>query len=142
MKTYEDLEQDVLKKVRTEAGELVCKQVIHTLRRMPISDEYDELGLHSFWDSICYQMQVEESFLFNMYLIDVDKQVEYFTRQLPEHQITALWLSTDVALESFADYDAGVDSFIEAVVLRIRNEYLLEAARNWSNKRIRKAIEF
>ena len=143
MKTYEDLEQDVLRKVRAEAGELVCKQVIRCLRRMPTTvPEDNELGLQTFWDSICYQMQVEQSYFFDMYLIDVDKQVEYFTRQLPEYQITALWLSTNDAFESFADYDAGVDGFIEAVVLMIRNEYLLEAARNWTNKRIHKAIKF
>ena len=136
MKTYEDLEQDVLKKVRTEAGELVCKQVIRSLRRMPTTfPEDNELGLYTFWDSICYQMQVEQSFAFDIYMIDVDKQVEYFTRQLPEHQITALWLSTYDALDLFANYGAGVDSFIDSVVLKIRNEYLLEDALNWKNKK-------
>lgn len=136
MKTYEDLEQDVLKKVRAEAGELVCKQVIRCLRRMPTTvPEDNELGLDTFWDSICYQMQVEQSFAFDIYMIDVDKQVEYFTRQLPEHQITALWLSTYDALDLFANYGAGVDSFIDSVVLKIRNAYLLEAARNWKNKK-------
>lgn len=140
-KTYEDLVQDVLKEVRTQAGELVCKQVIRCLRRMPTTvPEDNELGLDTFWDSICYQMQVEQSFAFDIYMIDVDKQVEYFTRQLPEHQIAALWLSTDDALESFADYDAGVDRFIEAVVLVIRDEYLLETAKNSTNKKIYRAI--
>jgi hypothetical protein len=86
-------------------------------------------------------MQVDTSPLFDMYLIDVDKQVEHFTRQLPEYQITALWLGSNEALESFADYDAGVDGFIDAVVLKIRNEYLLETARNWTNNKIRKAVE-
>ena len=86
-------------------------------------------------------MQVEQSFLFDMYLIDVDKQVEYFTRQLPEYQISVLWLSTNEASDLLADYDAGVDTFIDAVVLRIRNEYLLESAKSWTNKKIRKAID-
>lgn len=61
--------------------------------------------------------------------------------RLPEYQITALWLSSNEAFDFLADYDAGVDSFIDAEVLEIRNEYLLESAKSWSNKKIRKAID-
>lgn len=142
MKTYEYLERGVLRTLRDVAGEHVCKQVIRSLIRMPTTVPEDNIrGLYTFWDSICYQMQVEQSFLFDMYLIDVDKHVEYFTRQLPDYQISALWLSSNEASDLLADYDAGVDSFIDAVVLEIRNEYLLESAKNWSNKKIRKAID-
>ena len=142
MKAYEDLVQDVLKKVSDEAAQLVCNQVIRNLRRIPTTVPEDtNLGLCTLWDSICYQMQVERSFLFDMYLIDVDKQVEYFTRQLSDAQITALWLLTNEACEVFADYDADVDRFIQAVVLKVRGDYLLVTAKNWTNKRIAKAAE-
>jgi len=142
MKTYEDLQREVLKSVRDVAGQHVCKQVIRSLIRMPTTAPDDnELGLYTFWDSVCYQMQVKQSLLFDMYLIDVDKQVEYYTRQLPDYQISALWLSSNEAFDLLADYDAGVDSFIDAVVLKIRNEYLLVSAKSWSNKKIRKAMD-
>lgn len=142
MKTYEDLERCVLREVRDIAGEHVCKQVIRSLIRMPTTVPEDNIrGLYTFWDSICYQMQVEQSFLFDMYLIDVDKQVEYFTRQLADYQITALWLFSNEGIDRYANYDGGVDSFIDAVVLKIRNEYLLESAKSWTNKKIRKAMD-
>lgn len=143
MKTYEDLERGVLRTLRDVAGEHVCKQVIRSLIRMPTTaPEDNDLGLYTFWDSICYQMQVDTSPLFDIYLIDVDKQVDYFTRQLAEYQITALWLSTNDALSLYNDYDElNIYDFIDAVVLEIRNEYLLESAKSWSNKKIRKAID-
>ncbi|MDP1959415.1 MAG: hypothetical protein Q8K03_06695 [Methylotenera sp.] len=142
MKTYEDLERYVLRSVRDIAGEHVCKQVIRNLMRMPAGADDHEVGLNTFWDSICYQMQVGQSFLFDMYLIDVDQQVEYYTRQLTEYQITALYLSTNEALSLYNDYDElNIYDFIDAVVLEIRNEYLLESAKSWSNKKIRKAID-
>lgn len=142
MKTYEDLERYVLRSVRDIAGEHVCKQVIRNLRRMPTTVPEDNMrGLYTFWDSICFQMQLEQSFFFDMYLIDVDQQVEYYTRQLAEYQITALYLSTNEALSLYNDYDElNIYDFIDAVVLLIRNEYLLESAKSWSNKKIRKAI--
>lgn len=140
-KTYEDLEQHVIKKVRDEAGELVCKQVIRNLRRMPTTvPEDNELGLYTLWNSVCYKMQVQQSFLFDLYLIDVDKQVEHFTRQLPEYQVIAVWLSSNDAFELLAEYDDDIENKIDAVVKRLRNDYLLETAKSWTNKNIRKAI--
>jgi hypothetical protein len=59
--------------------------------------------------------------------------------QLAEHEIKALWLATDEAFDTRDNFELSVDNFIDSVVLKIRNEYLLTAAEKWTNKNIRKA---
>ena len=58
-----------------------------------------DLGLADVWEEYKYQVQGQESILFNFYVETIESICTDVVKALPEHELRLLWLETDGYLE-------------------------------------------
>lgn len=137
------LESKVLRELRFLAGNRVARRAMRALRQTKTVEPDHEIGLHSVWESICFQRQAEESFFYDSYLDAARELVAYFVRQLPTHEQITLWLMTNDAFNWREDFEPSMtdDYVLSAITDLVVDEYLLPEADSWSNAKFRHALE-
>lgn len=121
----------------------VTRKVISDLRRMQDTLSGDDSELKTTWDEICVQVQLEESFHWEIYDQTVRTLVDFFLSELALHEREAIWLQTDAGRHwAFEDpddrgaYPVDNDELIEYIT----REHVYMEARRWSNTRIQAFI--
>ena len=101
----------------------------------------DDSGLKDIWDEVCVQVQAQQSIFWNLYS---DTIWEIVAREVEKLDILikqAIWLQTSEAAE--LDDEDDIDSIPYSdteITDHIMHQYVLNAAANWSNERIREYL--
>lgn len=133
----------IVKYVAEEACKRISKKVIRSFQKMTEGMQSgDDSPLKNIWDEICVQVQYEEFFMWDIYLDTIRQfikfEVEYVDKQIKQ----AIWLQTDEGFNWGHDNEEDtVPIYEDDIVEYILNDYVLQSAANWSNKRIENFIE-
>lgn len=134
---------DELSLCQTYARELarkVCNKTIKDLRRTKVTLSGGDTELENVWEEICVQLQNEESIYWDTYVITIKSMIDGIVDGLRDHEIATLWLLTDDADEwlSKEPEDRGsIPAFQSDIVEHLFDDYVCQAAENYSNSRIR-----
>jgi hypothetical protein len=127
-----------------EIGQKVGRRTIIQLQRLSCGMQSgDDSGLANIWDEICVQAQGEESVSWESYLDLMRKLIEQQLSKLKPHEVGALWLQTPEG-ERWSEEDHRADKrsiHLGDVVEHVLETYVLSAACDWENSRIRKYKE-
>lgn len=126
-------------------AQCLTKETIRRLQGLENSTiSSEDSGLKNPWDEICVQVQSEHSHAWNAYLHTSRGVIRTALRKLAPHERYALWLQTKAGIARSED-DEGertADSETESdIVEYLLEQYLLPAAEDWSNARIRSFLE-
>ena len=83
----------------------VTRRVICQLRKITTRLSGDDSPLRDAWDEICVQVQGQESVFWSAYLDTIDMTITAFVKDLPQHELAALWLETDRGFDWLFDQD-------------------------------------
>jgi hypothetical protein len=91
----------------------------------------DDSGLDDVWGEFKYQVQREESGMFDLYVETIEGLCEDVSKKLPDHEIDLLWLYAD----AYFDHDdddghPGRDELTEAVAHKLYGKVLETAGNN------------
>lgn len=110
------------------------------------------LGHYSFknmWDEICVIIQSGDNAYYDECndVIDGEIDLTMINMSLTEWQLTSLWLQTREGLDWIYDHSDKVPEEnylthnLDDIKKHIREEYILDAAMNWTNSRIERFQE-
>ncbi len=139
-----DHKERILSKISEKECKRVSKKVIRSLTQMTEGlQSGDGSVLKNLWDEVCVQVQEEESFMWPEYLDTMFPLVKSEVEKLDEAIKQAIWLQTDDGIDwSIENEDQGGIFYDEdAITNYILHDYVLDAAMDWSNKRIEKYLE-
>lgn len=102
--------------------------------------------LRNTWEEICAQVQEEEWLSWDVHMQTVDAILGGHLEELHRDELLALWLQTEEAWDWVYNHHADAHGYDTAPVcrdhvVRYLRRLLLEAAGDYSNKRIRAALE-
>ena len=101
----------------------------------------DDSELANSWDEICVQVQNDRSFFWDAYVITFEQVIEAEVNRLSSEVQTAIWLQTENGYIWDSAEDGQPETIFDDVVSYIVNDYFLEEAGRWSNKRIARFLE-
>jgi hypothetical protein len=138
-------ESSILREFAEALAESLTKQVIRRLQQLKNSTlSAEDSGLKNPWDEICVQVQSEHSHAWRAYLQTSRGVIRTAVRRLAPHEQYALWLQTESGIVRSEDQqeDGAVDFENESEIVEyLLEQYLLPAAEDWSNARIRSFLE-
>jgi hypothetical protein len=116
----------------------ICRQTIRRLQEMDAANISD---LENAWNEVCVQVQGQESVFWDTYVdsavaatIDVVRRVDGELRK-------AIWLQTENGQQYQPEGAEEVPDYEDDIAEYIWREYLLRAASDWTNARIRQHLE-
>ena len=117
-------DSDIVKALAHDIANKITKKTIFSLQRMPYDSPLsgDDSGLTTVWDEICVQVQIGESYHWDIYDITVKSFVEYDVSQLKHFEKLALWIQSD----SYCDCDKQDDEEFPPLYEGDLVDYLLE----------------
>jgi len=104
----------------------------------------DDSGLKNVWDEIVVQVQGEQSYDWDTYLLTMTCLIDGAVVDLQRYELEAVWLLTpegedwDCENEEDRDVNPACD---DEVVNYILNDHLLSKAGGYENQRIRTYLE-
>ena len=138
-------EDSIVKTVADRAAKQIVRRAVLALQRLTdckLSGE--DSGLENTWDEICVQVQGEHSIFWGSYVDTVRGVLRRVIEDLLPYEREALWLQTEDGFEwSFeeaadrAEYPVRDGDIVNYVL----TNYLLAAADDWSNVRIRNYLD-
>lgn len=125
----------------------IVSRTISQLRNITDTLSGDDSGLVNTWDEICVQAQGVESFYGSMYDQTCEAIIENFVEELSFNERQVLWINTP---SGYAWWDKHADdcdwekSFCidNDDIVQMIFESLSEKAASYSNKRIRKYLDY
>lgn len=134
-------ESVLLSRLAEEIGQKVGRRTISQLQRLRVGMQSDDDSvLANIWDEVCVQAQGEESVSWESYLDLMRNLIGHQLSKLKPHEVGALWLQTPEgelwSEEEDRDYEGAI--VLEDVVEDVLGSYVLSAACDWKNPRIRK----
>jgi hypothetical protein len=139
---------DYRDKIIAEFAERECKRIAQkVIRQLKSMTDGMQSGqdtpLANIWDEICVQVQGEESVMWEAYLDDTLALITIEATALEPMAKTAIWLQTDQGFEwSVGHEDQETSTFCEEdIAQHILDTFVLSAAADWTNKRIRQYLE-
>jgi len=103
----------------------------------------DDSDIANVWEEICVQVQFQESVVWQAYETTARSVLAAHVNALSSIELQTAWLDTDRGLDWLFDDDLGEESapvVIDDLFDHLLQELLTRAA-NWSNRRIRSALE-
>lgn len=104
----------------------------------------DDSGLKNSWEEVCVQVQGEQSYFWDAYEDLLRQFLADEVSRLPLHERRAVWLQTEngMAYLDLEEEDSGpVPYSVDDIVQYMLDEYVLPAAAEHSNPRIRKYLD-
>ncbi len=101
----------------------------------------DDSCLANTWDEICVQIQLEESFAFDVYEQTVRAIIAGHVEELPLFERDAVWIQTPEGLDWYCDdEDERAPNPVDPddIVSYVIQDYVFAEAYDWRNPRIRK----
>lgn len=139
-----DHSERILSKISEKECKRVSRKVIRSLTQMKdgLQAEYESV-LKNIWDEICVQVQEEESFMWPEYLDTMFALVRSEVEKLDDTIKQTIWLQTDNGIDWSIENDGqgGIVYDEDEIANYILHDYVLDAAMDWSNKRIKKYFE-
>ena len=135
-----DYRDRILWTISHEACELVTMRTIRQLRQSKDSMQSGEdSGLKNLWDEVCVQVQGEESVFWSAYLEHIEAIAEFETSKLSVSTKQAMWLQTECGMGWPSDDEQNeICPYSDNdIALFVVQDYILSAAANYNNKRIR-----
>lgn len=118
----------------------IANRTIRALQRMRDTLSGDDSGLATTWEEVCVQVQCEHSIYWSAYVETIDALVGADVAELQPYIREAIWLQTqqgwDWDCEDEDERDAA-PVYEPDVTEYIVSNYVMSAADNWSNSRIR-----
>lgn len=123
----------------------MTRRIIKQLRSMDQAMlSGDDSGLKNSWEEVCAQVQGEQSYFWDAYEDTIRQFLEDEVSRLPLHERRAVWLQTEngMAYLDLEEEDSGsVPYSVDDIVQYMLDEYVLPAAVEYSNPRIRKYLD-
>ena len=100
-------------------------------------------GLKTVWDEICVQCQVDRFFVWDAYEMTIHAIIDGTVETLPRDEQVDLWLLTDAGWDWLYDQedDQAQPEIVLSEITDLLRQRLLEAAEEYSNRRIRAYVE-
>ena len=130
-------------KIIYDLAEAECKslsrKVIRSLIKMIDGMQSgDDTTLKNLWDEICVQVQGEESAMWDIYSDIIQSLILSEVVALDAATQQAIWLQTDEGVDwRFEKEDQEVPIVCEDIAKYILDGFVLSAAAEWANKRIK-----
>lgn len=146
---YKDQQLEIYRTLLRQSSIEVCRKiqqsVIRKCQRID-AEVLGDTGLKSLWEEICIMADEGEGSEYEACLDTLDEFVHEAIDQakLADWQKTSLWLTTSEGIDwLYSDkLDDRSCSWCQSDVVRhIRDDYLLPAAMDWTNPRIRRYNE-
>jgi hypothetical protein len=135
---------EIVRRIAKGACECICRRVIRAYRRMPPILCGDDSPLASIWEDICVQEQQQERSVAweESYEASLLGFLEGEVDELDDATRWAIWHITDAALDWRVDETQPPEKWSGEDLARfLLDRYVLPAAENYSNARIRRFIE-
>ena len=122
----------------------ILNSTIRGLQGMDAGLSGDDSGLKNVWDEIVVQVQGEQSYDWDTYLLTMTCLIDGAVVDLQRYELEAVWLLTpegedwDCENEEDRDVNPACD---DEVVNYILNDHLLSKAGGYENQRIRTYLE-
>jgi len=132
-----DARDRIIKYVAERECERIARKTVRSLQRMTDGMQSgDDSGLASVWDEMCVQVQGDQSGLWDHYVGLAGSLIEQELRALKSELNDAVWLQTREGSEWDPEEDPEISYNTDLVVDYILNDFVLELASNWTNRRI------
>ena len=137
-------------KIIFHVSDSACKQasaeVVRDLRKMTEGMQSgDDTPLKNIWDEICVQMQDEQSVMWDAYEDTMLRLIEEKLRKLDNIVLGAIFLQSDAGSRWEGEIEESnpenVDYDIDEIARHVMNEYILQTASNWNNRRIERFLD-
>jgi hypothetical protein len=137
-------ESAIVRGFAEKIAQRIARKTIYDLQRMIRMTFGGESGLKTVWDEICVHLKDEAPIPWNAYDQTVRVCLEAYVDELPTHERDALWLQTDEARDwacDDAEAQGDAPAFNGDVVDCLAHHHVYDAARSWTNPRIRAFID-
>jgi hypothetical protein len=106
-------------------------EVVTIIKHLPPDSRLsgDDSGLDDVWEEFKYQVQREESGMFDLYVETIERFCEDLAKKLPDHELELLWLYTDAYFDDDDEGPPTRDELIEGVTHELYGK-VLETASN------------
>jgi hypothetical protein len=132
-------EESIVQRFAGLVSERICRRMIRQLQGEPAT-EMGPAQLKTLWDEVCIQVQGEESVMWEAYLDEIERRLEYEVTELSTLEREAVWLQTDEGFDWRYDLEDGDSDRTPPVVdedlVRYIKAALLSQAADWSNAAI------
>ena len=136
-----------MKKIVRQLGDEICQKIKSQVIRGLQKEATGVLGegiLNSMWDEICVIIQEGDDEFYWECVDSIDGEIDLVLNKqiIPTWQLCALWIITQEGSEwLLGEKDKSPNEIylthnISDIRKHIREEYILDAATNWSNRRI------
>ncbi|MGW8157392.1 MAG: hypothetical protein ACWGKN_02545 [Desulfoprunum sp.] len=137
-------EEKVISEFAKEIAERISRKTIAALQKVKDIQLGDDSGLKNAWDEICFQVQYEKSFIWDVYDETVRSFVFAYIEELKTYEKSALWFQTDNGWDWLYENEEEHELppiFGEDIVQYIVREYVYFKAGGWENHRLRAFFE-
>jgi hypothetical protein len=140
-----DYRDEIIRELAERACQKVARKVIRSLQGISEGRQSGhDSPLKDIWDEICVQVQNGEAISWDLYLDMARSVVAEEVNKLPTTTKHAIWLQTEAGMDWQTDEDnfaPGARPSDDVVVDFLLQDYVLRAAGDWSNRRIRAFVE-
>src|SRR5262245_17782809 len=139
-----DYRDEIISEIAKVECERICRGVIHALQRMTDGMQSgDDTPLKNIWDEVCVQVQLQQSFFWDLYLDTIRLVIRPAVQTLDVSRKQAIWLQTSYGIDWVIENDGPeVPPFCEDDIDDyILNDFVLSKAADWRNKRIEEYLE-
>jgi len=142
-----DYQDEIISGIAEIACKRISSKVVRELQKMTedlLSG--DDSGLINIWDEVCVQVQAQHSIHWGIYLDVIESIIYEKLEKLDSMTKQAIWLQTADARswqdECNENERGEIPAFLASEIsYYILNKYILNAAANWTNKRIEEYID-
>jgi hypothetical protein len=137
-------ESAIVRAVAQKAARRITRKVVASLQKMTDTLSGDDSKLRNVWDEICAQVQHQDSFYWDAYDETVRGIVRAQLAHLSKDEKEAIWLQTEAGLDWTCkeEVDRNAAPVCDNEIAEwFVEEYIYDAAKNWSNPRIRAYLD-
>ena len=137
-------------RVIADISENLCKcisrKTIRCLQQMKdVMQSGDDSALKNTWDEICVQLQSDYSTMWFAYEDTIKAIIDNAVKEVDIPMLQAIWLQTQEGWDWESELEDSekvpIPYCYHDIVQYILNDYVLSAATDWTNKRIRKYLD-
>lgn len=135
----EGILEDLAREVTQNACKLIERRVIRYMQSVGPYFSGEDSGLANAWDEVCVQVQVQESFFWDLYVDLMQDIIDSELKRLSPAVRSAIWLQTEV-WDCWYEEDDEPDMSEQDINWYLCRKYVLSAAADWNNARIQDYI--
>lgn len=129
----------IISTIADNACEKISRKIVLRLQKMTEEMQSGEdTPLKNLWDEVCVQVQGEESWMWDLYLLMINRYIADEVNKLSDILKQAIWIQTEEGLDwEWENKDEKtVDYFEKDIIRYIFDKFIITKAADWTNKRI------